>query len=50
MMVYENAFQHSKMGYASAQSWVLFMIILVFTALTFKSSPYWTFYDDGGEF
>ena len=50
MMIYENAFQHSKMGYASAQSWVLFMIILVFTALTFKSSPYWTFYDDGGEF
>lgn len=50
MMVYENAFQHSKMGYASAQSWVLFMIILVFTALTFKSSPYWTFYEDGGEF
>lgn len=50
MMVYENAFQHSKMGYASAQSWVLFLIILVFTALTFKSSPYWTFYEDGGEF
>ena len=50
MMVYENAFQHSKMGYASAQSWVLFMIILVFTVLTFKSSPYWTFYEDGGEF
>lgn len=50
MMIYENAFQHSKMGYASAQSWVLFVIILIFTALTFKSSPYWTFYEDGGEF
>lgn len=50
MMVYENAFQHSKMGYASAQSWVLFLIILAFTALTFKSSPYWTFYEDGGDF
>ena len=50
MMVYENAFQHSKMGYASAQSWVLFLIIIAFTALTFKSSPYWTFYEDGGDF
>lgn len=50
MMVYENAFRHSKMGYASAQSWVLFLIILLFTALMFKSSPYWTFYEDGGDF
>lgn len=50
MMIYENAFQHSKMGYASAQSWILFLIILAVTALTFKSSPYWTFYEDGGEF
>lgn len=50
MMIYENAFQHSKMGYASAQSWILFLIILVFTAVTFKSSPYWTFYEDGGDF
>lgn len=50
MMVYENAFQHSKMGYASAQSWILFLIILSFTAVTFKSSPYWTFYEDGGDF
>jgi len=50
MMVYENAFQHSKMGYASAQSWILFLLILIFTAFTFKSSPYWTFYEDGGEY
>lgn len=49
VMIYENAFSHLKMGYASAQSWVLFIIILVFTGLTFKSSPYWTFYEDGGE-
>ncbi len=50
MMLYENAFSFLKMGYASAQSWVLFIIIMLFTALTFKSSPYWTFYDDGGDF
>lgn len=50
MMLYENAFSYLKMGYASAQSWFLFFIIMVFTMLTFKSSPYWTFYEDGGEF
>lgn len=50
VMLYENAFTYLKMGYASAQSWVLFAIIMGFTALTFKSSPYWTYYEDGGEF
>lgn len=50
IMLYENAFQYLKMGYASAQSWFLFAIIMAFTGLTFKSSPYWTFYEDGGDF
>lgn len=50
MMLYENAFSYLKMGYASAQSWFLFFIIMIFTALAFKSSPYWTFYEDGGDF
>ncbi|HUX14078.1 MAG TPA: sugar ABC transporter permease [Spirochaetia bacterium] len=48
LMLYDNAFSFLKMGYASAQSWVLFAIIIVFTALIFKSSPYWTFYQDEG--
>ena len=38
------------MGYASALSWVLFAIILLFTALIFKSSPMWVHYQDGGDF
>ena len=50
IMLYENAFKYMKMGYASAQSWVLFLIIMLFTAFAFKSSPYWTFYEDGGDF
>jgi ABC-type sugar transport systems, permease components len=50
MMLYENAFSYLKMGYASAQSWFLFFIIMIFTAACFKSSPYWTFYEDGGNF
>lgn len=49
LMLYDNAFQFQRMGYACAQSWVLFIIIMIFTALAFKSSPYWTYYEDGGK-
>jgi oligogalacturonide transport system permease protein len=49
LMLYENAFRYQRMGYACAQSWVLFIIIMAFTALIFKSSPYWTYYEDGGD-
>jgi oligogalacturonide transport system permease protein len=47
LMLYENAFKYQRMGYACAQSWVLFIIVMLFTALVFKSSPYWTYYEDG---
>lgn len=50
MKLYDEGFSYYKMGYASALSWVLFIVILAFTALTFKSSASWTHYDDGGEF
>ncbi len=48
LMLYENAFAYLRMGYASAQSWVLFAIIMAFTGLIFKSSAYWTYYQDEG--
>ncbi len=44
LMLYDNAFKYFKMGYASALAWFLFMILLVFTAAAFKSSPYWLHY------
>jgi oligogalacturonide transport system permease protein len=50
LMLYEQGFRFLKMGYASAQSWILFIIIMAMTALVFKSSPYWTYYDDEGDF
>jgi len=46
MMLYEQGFKYFKMGYASALSWILFAIILGFTALTFKSSQSWVHYGD----
>lgn len=48
IMLYQNAFQFFKMGYASALSWILFVIIIAITALIFKSSSKWAHYEDGG--
>ncbi|NLE46758.1 MAG: sugar ABC transporter permease, partial [Chloroflexi bacterium] len=45
LYLYNNAFQYYKMGYASALAWVLFLIILAFTLLIFKSSPLWVYYE-----
>ncbi|NLM09776.1 MAG: sugar ABC transporter permease [Clostridiaceae bacterium] len=50
MKLYDEGFLFMKMGYASALSWVLFTVILVCTALIFKSSEYWTYYEDGGQY
>ncbi len=44
LYVYRQAFQFFNMGYASALAWVLFIIILVFTLLIFRSQRFWVFY------
>ncbi|GBG09727.1 sugar ABC transporter permease [Paenibacillus agaridevorans] len=49
LKLYEEAFTFFKMGYASALSWVLFVIIMIVTAVIFKSSTYWVHYEDGGK-
>lgn len=41
---YNKAFIDHEMGYASAMAWFLMLIILGFTALTFKSSSAWVYY------
>lgn len=46
LFIYKNAFSSFKMGYASAASWIMFLIIMVFTAIIFKSSNYWVHYND----
>ena len=48
MMLYNNSFKYYKMGYASAQSWILFIIIMAVTGLLFLSSRKWVYYEDGG--
>ena len=47
MLLYENAFLYFKMGYAAALSWILFIIMIALTAVLFKTSIKWTFYEDG---
>ena len=44
LYTYNNAFKHHKLGYASANAWVMFVIILIMTILVFKSSSSWVFY------
>lgn len=46
--LYRQGFQFFKMGYASALSWVLFAIILLFTLTIFRSSRSWVFYHGAG--
>jgi len=42
--IYENGFKFFKMGYASAASWVLFLIVALFTAIYFRSQNRWVHY------
>jgi oligogalacturonide transport system permease protein len=44
LMIYEESFKYFDMGYASAISWVLFLMTAIFAALAFASSRYWVFY------
>lgn len=43
--LFDQGFRFNKMGYASALSWVLFVIIMAFTALVFRTSSGWVFYE-----
>jgi len=44
LFVYQNAFRYYEMGYASAISWVLFMIILVITLIQWVGQKKWVHY------
>ena len=44
--LFKTAFQYQSMGYASAQAWVLFVLILILTALVFRSSTAWVHYEN----
>lgn len=43
--IYRTSFKFYKMGYGCAQAWVLLLIIVLFTALLFRSQDKWVFYE-----
>lgn len=47
MKLYNDAFTYFKMGYASALSWIMFVIIITLTVIVFKTSGAWVVYTDG---
>lgn len=49
LKLYDEAFKYFNMGYASALSWILFIIILAFTMVFFRFSEAFTYYEDGGD-
>ncbi len=43
---YNQAFGYLHMGYASAMAWFLMLVIVALTALVFRSSSGWVYYQD----
>ena len=43
--IYKYAFKQYKMGLASAYSWILFALIMIFTAIQFRLQRKWVNYD-----
>ncbi|MFN2926161.1 carbohydrate ABC transporter permease [Lachnospiraceae bacterium YH-ros2228] len=46
LLIYNNAFTSYNMGKACAEAWVLFIILMIFTAIAFWSQKHWVFYQD----
>ena len=46
--LYRNAFRYFNMGYASAMSLVMFIVLILITLLTIRSSRYWVYYEAAG--
>lgn len=43
--LYRTAFTESRMGYASALAWLLFLVILIITVLVFTTARHWVYYE-----
>lgn len=49
MFIYDYAFKYFNMGYASAASWVLFLLIMLVTFILFGTQKFWVYYSDEGD-
>lgn len=47
--MYNRAFTNYEMGYGSAMAWFMLLVIAAFTALIFRSSSAWVYYESEGK-
>ena len=47
--LYNRAFTYYEMGYGSAMAWFMLLVIACFTALIFRSSSAWVYYESEGK-
>lgn len=47
VLIYRTAFTNFQMGYAAAQSVMLFLVVVVLTAVIFLTSRLWVYYEGG---
>ncbi len=45
--LWRTAFTHMEMGLASAQAWLLFLVIMILSLVIFKTSKLWVYYEGG---
>lgn len=45
LYLYIRAFANYEMGYAAAMAWVMLIVVGVLTAISFRMSSYWVFYE-----
>ncbi len=47
LYLYSNAFSYFRLGLASAQAWILFVVIMILTMLILRTSGRWVYYAGG---
>jgi len=45
LYLYRMAFESLRMGYGSAMAWLLFIYLIILTAIVFRSSSKWVYYE-----
>ena len=45
--LWRNAFSYMKMGTAAAMAWLMFIVVIALTAIIFKTSNRWVYYESG---
>ncbi len=47
LYLYSNAFSYFRLGLASAQAWILFVVIMILTMIILRTSGRWVYYAGG---